>query len=322
MKGKIKKMKININKEKLTTFIKDNKKIIYKLIVALLVCIMVAVALEIVFFRIKYVNMAIDRTFIVSCALFFVSMHFIIPLKQMYNFIYEKRYVLSIIILLLVVIIGYSGSSINMYDMYVPSEENVNTEVLGKSRAIRSDEWAVNTPLSFSQNMYEKGEKLPYESSIIRGTDTDMFTIIHAPVLDVLTIGKPFTLGYLFGNKIGLSFWWYGRLIALMLVSFEFCMMITKKKKLVSLCGMLMISLAPAVQWWYSNFLPDLLIFGQLVLLMINKFLETDKLKTKILSAIVFGIARSCIYIYILSGMASSIHICIFINIYMDNMPA
>ena len=253
-------------------------------------CIVISIGLEIAIFRNMYQNMAVDRVFIVSCALFFVAIHFIIPLKELYNFIYRKRYIIAIILLLVIVLLGYSGSSINMYDMYVVSDGTENTEILGKSRSIRSDEWAVNTPLSFSQNM-DEDKILPYTNSIVRGTDTDMFTVIHAPVLDILTIGKPFTIGYLFGNTIGLSFWWYGRLIALMLISFEFCMIITNKKKLISLCGMLIISLAPAVQWWYSNFLPDLLIFGQLAIIMIVKFIETTKLRTKILTAIGFGIS-------------------------------
>lgn len=277
-------------KENAMTIFKNNKKILYKLGIALVLSIVIAVALEIAIFRNMYVSMAIDRTFIVTCVLFFVSMHFIIPLKDMYEFIYKKRFIIAICLLLLVVVLGYSGSSINMYDIYVPSDGTENTEVLGKSRGIRSDEWAVNTPLVFSQNM-DEDKTLPYTSSIVRGTDTDMFTVIHSPVLDILTIGKPFTIGYLFGNRVGLSFWWYGRLIALMLVSFEFCMILTKKKKLLSLCGMLMISLAPAVQWWFSNFLPDLLIFGQLAIVSIVKFIETTNLKQKILSAIGFGIS-------------------------------
>ena len=277
-------------KENAMTIFKNNKKILYKLGIALVLSIVIAVALEIAIFRNMYVSMAIDRTFIVTCVLFFVSMHFIIPLKDMYEFIYKKRFIIAICLLLLVVVLGYSGSSINMYDIYVPSDGTENTEVLGKSRGIRSDEWAVNTPLVFLQNM-DEDKTLPYTSSIVRGTDTDMFTVIHSPVLDILTIGKPFTIGYLFGNRVGLSFWWYGRLIALMLVSFEFCMILTKKKKLLSLCGMLMISLAPAVQWWFSNFLPDLLIFGQLAIVSIVKFIETTNLKQKILSAIGFGIS-------------------------------
>ena len=312
-------MKINIpKKEDIINFFKDNKKIIHKLELYFAICLIVAIAIEIGFFRTTYSSMAIDRTFIVTSALFFVSMHFIIPLKTMYEFIYKKRYMLSIIFLLLVVILGYSGSSINMYDVYIPSEEKVRTEVIGKSRAIRSDEWAVNTPLSLSQNMYDNGKKLPYTSTILRGTDTDMYTVIHAPVIDILTIGKPFTIGYLLGNNVGLSLWWYGRLIALMLVSFEFCMIITKKKKLVSLCGMLMISFAPAVQWWYSNFLPDLLIFAQLALVMINKFLETDKLKTKIASAIGFGIAGvSFIFTFYLAWIIPFLYVYFAIFVWM-----
>ena len=275
---------------KIKKIMTENKKLIFKLGIAFILCIAVSIALEIAIFKNMYQNMTFDRCLIISCVLYFISIHFIIPLKKLYDFIYRKRYIIAVILLLAIVILGYSGSSINMYDIYIASDGSDNTEVLGKSRSIRSDEWAVNTPLSFSQNM-DNDKILPYNSSIVRGTDTDMFTVIHAPVLDIVTIGKPFTIGYLFGNTIGLSFWWYGRLIALMLVSFEFCMIITNKKKLISLCGMLIISLAPAVQWWYSNFLPDLLIFGQLAIIMIVKFIEATKLKVKIFTAIGFAIS-------------------------------
>ena len=78
-------------KENAMTISKNNKKILYKLGIALVLSIVIAVALEIAIFRNMYVSMAIDRTFIVTCVLFFVSMHFIIPLKDMYEFIYKKR---------------------------------------------------------------------------------------------------------------------------------------------------------------------------------------------------------------------------------------
>lgn len=277
-------------KENIANVLTENKKMLYKLGIAVILSIVISVGLEIGIFRNIYQSMAVDRTFIIFSILMFVAIHFIIPLKKLYDFIYKKRYIIAVIILLILVLLGYSGSSINVYDVYIPSDGTENTEILGKSREIRSDEWAVNTPLSFSQNM-DNDKILPYTSSIVRGTDTDMYTVIHAPVLDILTIGKPFTIGYLLGNRIGLSFWWYGRLISLMLVSFEFCMIITNKKKLISLCGMLMISFAPAVQWWFSNFLPDLLIFGQLAIIMCVKFLETKELKIKILTAIGFGVS-------------------------------
>ena len=114
-----------------------------------------------------------------------------------------------------------------------------------------------------------------------------MFSAINAPVKDVLLLAKPFNLFFvLFGNEAGLSFWWYGRLLALLLVSFELCIIITKKNKIISLCGMLVIAMSAAVQWWYSTSIVDMLIFGQLALVMIDIFMRTSKLKAKIISAI------------------------------------
>ena len=70
-------------KMKIKEFIKENKKILYKVGIALIISIVVAIALEISIFRNLSKSMAIDRTFIVTCALFFVAIHFIIPLKKL-----------------------------------------------------------------------------------------------------------------------------------------------------------------------------------------------------------------------------------------------
>ena len=149
---------------------KKNKKIIDRLLIGLAITIIVAVALELAIFKNIYSQKtAIDRVFILTLIVYFIDLHFFIDVKQIYNFIYKKRYIIALIILLLIVILGYSGSSINMYSQYIPSTEEENGVVLGKSREIRSDEWAVNTPISFSQNMYERN-KLPYFGSIVRGT--------------------------------------------------------------------------------------------------------------------------------------------------------
>ena len=62
-------MKINIpKKEDIINFFKDNKKIIHKLELYFAICLIVAIAIEIGFFRTKYSSMAIDRTIIVTSA--------------------------------------------------------------------------------------------------------------------------------------------------------------------------------------------------------------------------------------------------------------
>ena len=85
-------------------------------------------------------------------------------------------------------------------------------------------------------------------------------------MLDITLLGKPFNIGYIiFGAERGLSFFWYGKVIALMLVSFEFFMLITNKKKLISLLGMILVVFSAATQWW------NMIDVMQMVLAMLDK---------------------------------------------------
>ena len=91
-------------------------------------------------------------------------------------------------------------------------------------------------PIFLSQAVEENENKYAYFNDYLRGTTTDMFSVTSPAVADILVLGKPFMIGYLiFGPERGLTFDWYGKLVALMLISFEFCMLITKKNKLVKL---------------------------------------------------------------------------------------
>ena len=111
-----------------------------------------------------------------------------------------------------------------------------------------------------------------------------MFTVANAPVADILMLGRPFQIGFLlFGNDVGLSFYWYARLTAMLLGSYELCLILTKKNRKVSLCGMLVITFSSAVQWWYCM---DTLLWGQIAIVLINKFMNTDKKRNKYLCAL------------------------------------
>lgn len=275
----------------LLNFIKKGKFSVYKLIMLIPISLLGATLCEYFIYAPRRNGyFSYDRVFILSCLIIFVGMHLIFNLKKMYNVIYKYRFIIALVILAICTVMGYSGSSINTYDSVIQSEVSDNSyrNIFGASRAIRTDEWAVNTPLSFSQEY----DKYPYFNLNLRGTKTDMVTIINSPVNDIVTIGKPFNIGYLlFGNEHGLAFWWYGRLLALMLVSFELCMVLTKRNKLISLFGMIIISFSPAVQWWYSNFIVDILIFGQLFLVLLDCLLVSSKEWVKILCILGMGIS-------------------------------
>lgn len=263
-----------------------------KLVIAFLISLLISTILVIIM-----PTKIWDRLPIFLAIIFFALIHLILKINRIYEFIYKYRYALAAVVMLYIVIMEYSGSSIGCYNKYYQTQDinTYYTPILGDSRAIRTDEWNVNTPIAISQASGEN--KYGYYNNLLRGTSTDMFSIISAPVLDILLVAKPFNIGYiLFGVAKGLSFAWYGKIVALMLVSFEFFMILTDKKKLLSMFGMILIVFSAATQWWNST---EVVIWGLLILVLINKFMLTKKYKIKLLCAL--GIFVSAVaYAFIL----------------------
>ncbi|MDL2246165.1 hypothetical protein LJB96_00955, partial [Methanobrevibacter sp. OttesenSCG-928-K11] len=208
------------------------------------------------------------------------------------NFLYKYRFILGGLALIISVLLELHGSSIA--ELNISNLEH--NPLFGISRPIRSDEYNVNTMLAFSQYFNEFG----YFSNIIRGSPTDMFIIYGQPVLDIAVIFRPFHWGYLFLSQgKGLSFFWVGRLIILFLVSFEMGMIFTKKNKILSLAYSLLITFSPLVQWWFAvNGLVEMLIFGQLSLILINFYTQTNDYYKRLLYSLVLII---CVGGYILT---------------------
>ncbi|MCX4302432.1 MAG: hypothetical protein OSJ66_00240 [Clostridia bacterium] len=277
-------------------FCKDNF-IKTKLIISAVMAVILAVVFEYKVYSIIEPFPSKNRIIFIAISLMIVFLHFIIKLNTMYEFLYKNRYKFACAFLLFVMIGKYSGSSITSYNIYI--QPGIDTgryhTLLGIARQARSDEWASSTDYILSQGVGEN--KFEYYQDSLRGAKTDMFTLINAPVLDVLMLGKPFQIGFLlFGNSMGLSFYWYVRLVAMFLGAFELCMIVTNKNKKISLLGAVMISFSSAVQWWYCL---DCLIWSQIILVLANLFLETDKRYVKYLSA--FGILAGLLsYLFVL----------------------
>mgnify|MGYP000881318798 CR=1 FL=1 len=194
------------------------------------------------------------------------------------KFLYKFRYPLILVLFLICVIFEIHGSSIAQLSLFNVDSHN---SLLGISRVIRSDEFNVNTVMAFSQ--YHNG--FSYFSSILRATPTDMFLLYGQPVWNLVGIFRPFHWGYLFLTPgKGLSFFWVGRLLALVLISFEMGMFLTKKNKTLSLAYASLLTFSPLVQWWFSvNGLVEMLIFGQLAILLINYYMNTISYKKRLL---------------------------------------
>ncbi len=273
------KIKFFINKDNFTKT---------KLILVAILSVVFATVCEYTIFRKFYPQfISKNRIMLVSIIYMFIGIHFVFKLKQMYEFIHNHRYKIACAFLLFVMVFKYSGSSIVNFHIYhgliQPHHDNTRYHtLLGTARPIRTDEWATSTTYILSQGKSDK--PFQYFSDVLRGTSTDMFSVANSPVLDILMLGRVFQIGFiLFGNDVGLSFYWYIRLVAMLLGSYELCLILTKRNKKVSLCGMIVITFSAAVQWWYCM---DTLIWGQIAIVLIDKFMNTDKKRNKYLCAL------------------------------------
>ena len=268
--------------EKIKKFIKKGNYTKTKIVLLILISIIGAFILTSIARR----GFIWDRIPILTVILFFAGSHFIFNIKELYNNIYKYRFYIAGIVLIYAVLMCYSGSSIGIYnDIIQPNNREIYySPIFGDSRTIRTDEWAVNAPSFVSQCVDPNGNNYSYYHDSLRGTKTEMFSQLNQPILDILSIGKPFTLGALIlGASRGYSFLWAASIIALLLVSFEFCMVISKNNKLASLLGMLLISFSASTQWWQCY---NIFTWGMLAIVLFDKFMLTKKFSTKILCSI------------------------------------
>lgn len=208
-------------------------------------------------------------------------------LKQLFKW----RFLLGGLLFILCIVFELSGSSVLYWQNYF-DQSKIFEAIIGVARGMRSDEWAVNTPMALSQYFNVSGS-FPYFSETVRGALTDVFLVYGQPVKALAVVFRPFHWGYLFLDPArGLSFFWTGRLIALFLVSFETGMIITQKSRKLSLIYGILITWAPAVQWWFAvNGLVEMLIFGQLAILMTIHYLETNRYRLRAVYACGFFIS-------------------------------
>lgn len=211
-------------------------------------------------------------------------------INKVLNRIYDLRYYICISIFIVCTIFNISGSSVASWKDYINYGQESGT-LLGVSRPIRSDEWAVYLALLESQAQGENN--FPYVSNIISSESTDMFIVYGQPVFDISMIFRIFHIGYLiFGIDKGLSIFWIARLIVLFLVSIEFMKILTKQNKLLSVTAAIMLTFAPVIQWWFAiNGLVEMLIYMQLSIIMLKKYMNENSLIKRLLYLIVIAIS-------------------------------
>lgn len=210
--------------------------------------------------------------------------------------LYRFRYLIIVVVFAVSGFLELSGSSISMWEDFIGIQsQSGDGDLFGQARMIRSDEWAVNTPMAFSQ-YFAKDGSFPYFSETLRGAKTDAFIVYGQPVLSWEVIFRPFQWGYLlFAPARGLSFFWCGRFLALLMISFELGMYLFNRRKSYAVAYSALLSLSPVVQWWFAiNGLVEMLVFGQAVLLIVSAYFNQRQYWKKILLALGLAWCGGC----------------------------
>ncbi|WP_159722060.1 DUF7657 domain-containing protein [Enterococcus sp. CSURQ0835] len=197
--------------------------------------------------------------------------------SRLLNQLIKFRYLIGLFALILIVALNLNGSSLNVWDNYVAQRnDGKTTDVLfGKARTIRSDEWRVQAPFYFSQTEAD----YPVNNPDYGLEGQNMIVAYNAPVKDLTAIGKPFNWGFFFlGRDHGLAFYWGFKLIGMLLLAFEVSLILTKKRRGLSLIGAALITFSPAVQWWFMQHAGDLVFFTLgLMLAFYHYFAQHEK---------------------------------------------
>ena len=201
---------------------------------------------------------------------------------ELAQIIFKLRFAIAAVIFLLCVLLEIHGSSIGLYAKLL-SHPELDINLLGVSRPLRSDEWIVFTPFAFSQYFTD----FSMINDLIRGTATNIFIVYGQAVHHLAMIFRPAQLGYLFLDQgSGLAFFWAGRLIVLFVVSFEFARKILDAKNALSLLYAVMITFSPLAQWWWSvNSIAEILAAGQGLVLFWKLYLQRDDTKRFLFAA-------------------------------------
>lgn len=196
------------------------------------------------------IGLTIHRACIMFCVFVFGGIHFIIPVNEIYNWLFDKRWLIGIVLSLLMTINAYHGVSIGYYNNVIQPEykSEFSIPIFGMTRAVRSDEFVVSFP-SILASSYGENAFGEY-NDIMRGGDT--LNIVSGVRLGFAMLGNaPQKLVYaILPVENAYSFCWSFQLIFGFLVTLELFYVISNNKKSLSTAGAFLVIFSSYNFWW------------------------------------------------------------------------
>lgn len=214
----------------------------------------------------------------------------------------KYRWYISMVLLVLCVLLEISNTSMQKWQTYLPGSGAAADPFWGVARDIRIDEWGTWSVFTFSQNAAGYPAVNPLMDGG-RGVDPSWISVGGIPAWNLAAFFKPFYWGFLtLGLAKGFSFLFAARMILLVNVSYELALVYTKEHKGWSLTVAVMLALSPCVQWWFSQSIAEVLIFGQGILLCLHRYLKSKNQSARVAWSILLAWSVGC---YIMIGYIS-----------------
>ncbi len=225
------------------------------------------------------------REFFLFLVVLFIGLHFLLPIKKMYSWLFQYRWYIGIGILIFLTAMRFHGDSIAYYHYTIQPGigDELSNPIFGIMRSIRSDEFVVSTPGVLASQYGDT--PFGVYNEVLRGTATLNLTTgvyIGLPTL----ILAPWELIYaILPVEFAFSFCWYAPLIFGFLMMMELFYIISKNK-MVSFTGALLVIFSSWYLWWgFSTYM----INAPGVIVCLYYFTKETKLYKKVL--FIIGVA-------------------------------
>lgn len=231
-----------------------------------------------------------NRAYILFLGFVFCGLHLIIPIKKMYNWMFDRRWLIGMTVLLFMTANKYHGVSIGFYNNVIQPEQGseLAAPIIGRTRVIRSDEFVVGFPSTLASSYGE--EAYGKYNDIMRGEKT--LNATNGVYLGGSTIANaPQELVYaILPVEYAYSFCWAFWLVLPFLITIEIFYIITRKKKLLSAAGAFLVIFSSFNFWWG---MPSQLLTAPGTIVSVHYFIQSKERWKKVLLGIATALCFS-----------------------------
>ena len=186
---------------------------------------------------------------------------------------------------------GLNNTSLFAWNQFIRG--NNGYPLFGTARRIRADEFALWTPMALSQEALG----WPAVNTLMgSGTDVTWVSMGGLPAWNAALVFKPQYLGFLLlGGERGLSFFCIFNLTVLFMVSWKTALLYTGNNRGMSIAAAVILTFSPMVQWFISQSISAVLIFGQGMILSLNRLLKSSGARQSFLWSLLTGWLLGCL---------------------------